>query len=259
MAALDVVGLDVEVGHALGPRTLAERQVAVRLERHRAPRLLTDADEAGVHALRRVLHRALEQQVAVRLGCDVVLQRAEVVHLRAVGVVQRHLLGGTALAGEPGIGAHTGIVAAEGDGGQQRRAVAFAGGLLVAELPDLRAQKVDAEIGDPCGLRRVHEQPGYHEGVHVFGALEALDDGELAVGTGVDDEAGIDSSTVLANGATLDVMGDDDRCCEHLAGRRWPPCGGRRRSVRRRRRARPCRRPARRPAPGRRRAPARRR
>ena len=101
----------------------------------RALGVLADADEAGVDALGLVLHGTLEQQVAVRLGRDVVLQRAEVVHLVAVGVVQRDLLGGGALAHHAGVGAHPGVVAAERHRGEQRGGVALAGGLLVTELP----------------------------------------------------------------------------------------------------------------------------
>ena len=148
-----------------------------------------------------------------------VLQRAEVVHLRAVGVVQRHLLGGAALAGEPGVGAHAGVVAPEGDGGQQRGAVALAGGLLMAQLPHLGSQQVDAQVRKPRGLRSLDEQSGHHQRVGILCALESLDDGELAVGAGVDDEAGVERRALPAIDPALDVMSDDDRCCQHLAGR----------------------------------------
>src|SRR5215204_5117120 len=59
MAATDVVRLDLQVRHALGPRALAEGQVAVGLERDRAPGVLADLDQARVDAARLVLHRAL--------------------------------------------------------------------------------------------------------------------------------------------------------------------------------------------------------
>ena len=64
VAALHVVGLDLEVGHALGPGALGQREVAVGLEGVGALGVLADPDQAGVHARRMVLHRALEQQVA---------------------------------------------------------------------------------------------------------------------------------------------------------------------------------------------------
>ncbi len=97
--------------------------------------VLADLDQAGVHARRVVLHGALEQQVAARVRCVVVLDRAEVVHLGAAGEVQRDLLGAAALARQPGLGACTHVVAAERDRGEQRRGVAIADRLLVADLP----------------------------------------------------------------------------------------------------------------------------
>ena len=52
VAALDVVGADVEVGHALGPRTLGQGEVAVGLKGDRPLGLLADADQAGVGSMR---------------------------------------------------------------------------------------------------------------------------------------------------------------------------------------------------------------
>ena len=50
--------------------------------------------------------------------------------------------------------------------------------------------------------------------LHAGVALEPLDDGELAVGAGVHDQAGEQRRAVAR-----DVVGDDDRLGEHLAGR----------------------------------------
>ena len=50
VAALHVVGLDLEVGHALGPGAVAEREVAVGLEGVRALGLVADPDQPGVDA-----------------------------------------------------------------------------------------------------------------------------------------------------------------------------------------------------------------
>src|SRR5918993_697197 len=56
VAAAHVVRLDLEVRDALRPGALAERQVAVGLERRRATGVLADLDEARVDAARVVLH-----------------------------------------------------------------------------------------------------------------------------------------------------------------------------------------------------------
>ena len=100
VAAADVVRLDLEVRDALGPRPLAQREVAVGLERRRAAGVLADLDQARVDAARLVLHGALEQQVARRVRGVVVLDRAEVVHLLTAGEVQGDLAGAAAGADE---------------------------------------------------------------------------------------------------------------------------------------------------------------
>ena len=61
-----------------------------------------------------------------------VLQRAEVVHLVALAEVDGDLLALGPLADEAGVGAHAGVVAAEGDRGQQRVRVALAARHLVS-------------------------------------------------------------------------------------------------------------------------------
>ena len=97
----------------------------------------------------------------------VVLDRAEVVHLLAAGEVQGDLAGAPAGPGDAGLGAHAGVVPAEGDGGQRGVRVAVADGLLVADLPGRLGQLVDAEVAHPGGLPRAdlddrddeHESP----------------------------------------------------------------------------------------------------
>ena len=81
LASISRLGIDSRVG------ALGEHEVAVGLERLRLLRVGPDADEARVHRLGGVLDRALEQQVAARVGRVVVLQRAEVEHLVTVAEV----------------------------------------------------------------------------------------------------------------------------------------------------------------------------
>ena len=126
-----------------------------------------------------------------------VLQRAEVVHLVAVGVVQRDLLGAAALAYEAGIGTHTCVVATQCHRGQQRSAVAFAGGLLVAQLPDVVAQQVDAQVRHAGSLRSVQHQARDDQRIHIGVRLEALDHRELAVLTAMDHQARVERPAIV--------------------------------------------------------------
>ena len=77
-------------------------------------RVLADLDEPGVDASGdRSLDRALEEQVAGRVGRRVVLEGAEVEHLVAVAEVGGEQVAGGAAADEAAVGAHAGVVAAE--------------------------------------------------------------------------------------------------------------------------------------------------
>src|SRR5579871_5323732 len=88
MRTTHVVLFDVEVGHRVrGETAVGQDEVAVGLERVRACRPATHPDEAAVGRAGLVGDRALEQQVTERFRRDVVLQRAEVVHLRAAAAV----------------------------------------------------------------------------------------------------------------------------------------------------------------------------
>ena len=120
MAALDIVGLDLKVRHALGPSAIAEGEVAVGLKGLCAASVGANFDEAGVHAAGDIVDRAFEQQVGAGLGRDVLLGDAEVVSLRTVGEVERYLTRARALANELGVRAHSGIIATERHCRQQR-------------------------------------------------------------------------------------------------------------------------------------------
>ena len=111
-------------------------------------------------------------------------------------------------------------MAAEGDGGERDGRVAVADGLLVADLPRRVGELVDAEVADPSRRAGADLDDRDDEDVDAVGRREALDDGDLAVVAGVDDEAGEDGG---AGGG--DVVGDDDR----LGSRRGPSGRGRRR------------------------------
>ncbi len=143
-----------------------------------------------------------------------VLQGAKVVHLGAVGVVERNLLRGAPLALQAGVGAHPGVVAAECNRGEQGGAVAVAGGLLMTELPHVRAQQVEPQIAHPCRLLGVQDQPRHHQGTCLGRGLEPLDDGELAVGASVHHQPRVERHPVAAH-----VVGDHDRFGDDPAGR----------------------------------------
>ncbi len=146
-----------------------------------------------------------------------VLDRAEVVHLRAAGEVQRHLLGAATLARQACLGAGADVLAAECHGCQQGRGIAFADGLLVADLPGVDADLVDGEVLHPSRLGGTNLEHRDHECPVVVRAIrrdEVLHDGDLAVGSGVDDQPGEDGRAV-----TGDVVRDDDGLDDHLARR----------------------------------------
>ena len=214
MAALDVIGLDVEIWHALGPGTGAEREVAVGLEGNRTLGVVADLDQPGVDALRAVLHGPFEQQITVGLGRSVVLQRAEVVHLRAVGVVQGDLAGGGTLSRDPCLGTHTCVVAAEGDGGEQGGRVTGTDRTLMSELPGVIAEHVDTQVPQPSRLGHVHLEAGHAQGTKAVRRQELLDHGESAVGGSIDDE-----TWEHGNAVGVEAMRDDDGLADRSARR----------------------------------------
>ena len=108
--------------------------------------------------------------------------------------------------GDPGLGAHPGVVAAERDRGEGDRRVAVADRLLVADLPGRLGELVDAEVADPGRRRRRAPGRPARRARLAVGGREALDDRDLAVVAGVDDERGKTAAAVAG-----DVVGDDDR------------------------------------------------
>ena len=60
--------------------------------------------------------------------------------------------------------------------------------LLVADLPRVGAELVDRQVLDPRRLLRPHVEHGHDECADAVGRHEPLDDGDLAVGSGVDHE-----------------------------------------------------------------------
>ena len=67
-------------------------------------------------------------------------------------------------------------------------------------------QLVDAEVAHAGGLAGAHLEDGHDEHGVAVGRREPLDDGDLAVGAGVDDEPGEHRRPVAG-----DLVGDDDR------------------------------------------------
>ena len=146
--ALHVVGLDLEVGDRLRLRALGEHEVAVGLERHRLLGVAPDADEARVHRLRGVLDRALEQEVAPRVGRVVVLQGAEVEHLVAVAEVDRREVGLGARSREQRLAAEARVGAAQRDHRRPERRVPAEVRALQRDLPRAGAVLLHREVAD---------------------------------------------------------------------------------------------------------------
>src|SRR5215472_6946345 len=77
-AARDVVDEDLELRFGVGSSAFRQQQVAVRLICLAPRRVLADRDDAGVGRVRAVVERALEKQIATRIGSAMALQRMEV-------------------------------------------------------------------------------------------------------------------------------------------------------------------------------------
>ena len=151
MAALDVVGLDLEVRHRLGPRVVGQLDDPVGLVRVRALAFVVDTDHAGVDGVGTVVERPLEQQVGRGVARFVRLEGAEVVHLVAVAEVQgRHAAGG-ATADEAAVEAIAGVVTAERDMGQTQRRLLADRGTHGAQLVGAGTPRVDRDQADPGG------------------------------------------------------------------------------------------------------------
>ena len=87
VGAADVVGEDLEPGDRVGVRLLGEQQVAVLLVGVRLLRVLLDADHPAPDGVRVLAQRALEGEVGLGRGRDVLLEGVVVEVLRAVGEV----------------------------------------------------------------------------------------------------------------------------------------------------------------------------
>ena len=112
---------------------------------------------------------------------------------------------------EAGLGAHPGVVAAERHGGQQRGGVALADGLLMAELPRVSAEQVDAQVPHPRRLRRRRTcEPGHARAT----GRRRRDTNRSTTVTSLSAPASMTSRGKHGVPATVDVVGDDDRLGE---------------------------------------------
>ena len=92
MRAAHVVGVDLELRHAVGSRFVGEQQRAVFLVRIGFLRVQLDFDQAREHAPSLIRQHALEQQIAVRSRLQVMLERQMVEMLILVREVNRQQL-----------------------------------------------------------------------------------------------------------------------------------------------------------------------
>ena len=229
----DLAGLDFEVGHRIGTRTVGEHQVAVDFEGVGAGGLGADQDvtdphrvRVGLARLRISLQRTLVQHIGLAVGIRMIDQQAGLEELPVVGEVGAQQFRVTTGSGEAHGGRGADHIATEGDGDMAQRGV-------LAELGVVRADVdgVIGPVGDPDDPERGRITDDQFDVVRVDtaaaqvdddgGASEFLDaDLQVPVGHGV--HAG-------AVDADLDGLGHlggpGDRHDGRLAERRVRLCG----------------------------------
>ena len=119
-----------------------------------------------------------------------ILQCAEVVHLRAVGEIQRNLFRRCTLTNQSNPGTNTRVVTTECNGGSGNGRVTLAECSLVANEPSIRSQLVDRNVGDTGGLCGANLHHRHHERTARVVRNETLHHGDFAVLCCVDFQRG---------------------------------------------------------------------
>ena len=172
MAATHVVGVDLQLRHAVVAGLVGQHQGAVLLVGVGLLRVQIDLDHAREHADTLVVAHAFVQQVAVRVGGGVVLQGVVVEVLVLVGKIQRQHLRIAALAQQ--VALHLGAAerAAHGD----HQAVEAGVTAHVAALPlDVRhalAPVLHRHVAQACAV--IHDQFDGPEGKRAGQLLAVL-------------------------------------------------------------------------------------
>ena len=142
--------------------------------------VLRHPDQPGVDRAGAVAHRALEQQVARRVGRDVVLEGAEVERLVAVAEVGGEQVAGGAPAVEAAVGAHPGVVAAEAGQPGRRRSACASASMSRCRSTRRPVELLHADVARPGRAGESDAGGGKQE--PGAAAVEHLDDAHLAVG-----------------------------------------------------------------------------
>ena len=148
MAALDVVVLDLEVGHRLGPSVVSELQISVGLKCVGAAGVGAYPGQPGVDAARTTSDHALVEKIGTRVGGDMVLVAAKIERLLTVTEVERLQVGVSAPADEAGVGAGPGIGTAQPCCGRGERGVTTHTRHLARDLPSRFGKLLDVEIAE---------------------------------------------------------------------------------------------------------------
>src|SRR5947208_15478960 len=135
--AADVVGEDLEARDRHRVRRRAEHEVAALLVRVRLLRVLLDADHPAPDRRRLVAQRALEGEVALAVGRNVLLERVVVEVLRAVGEIRARDARGRAAAVEIVLDPRLALLRAEAAGDPVELGVALDAGVVARKVPSL--------------------------------------------------------------------------------------------------------------------------
>ena len=127
------------------------------------------------------------------------LQGAEVMHLRAVGKVQRGLLRTCTLTDKTNFSTHARIIAAKCNGKQTHVAVALAHCNLMTNLPCVLAKFVNCQVSHARRLRSMNFNNRNNERMHVVSRCESLDHNNFAVLCRINHQTWVRNNAGLVN------------------------------------------------------------
>ena len=147
--ALDLAGLDLEVGHRVGAGALGEHQVAVELVGVGALGARADEHVADPHGVRGVaLQRALVLDVGAAVRRPVVDEEAVLEVLPGIGEVDAQALERAAGAGVAGVGVEPDDAAADRHGDVPHRGVAADDQVVLGEVVGVVVPLLHGDEGD---------------------------------------------------------------------------------------------------------------
>ncbi len=155
VGAAHVVGHDLETRDRVGVGVIGEQQVAVLLVGVRLLRVLLDADHAPPDRAGRLAQRALEGEVRLGRGRDVLLERVVVEVLVAVGEVRARDPRGRAGAAQIVLDPDLPALRAEAAGDPVELGVALDPRVMAREVPGLLGEILDRDVLE---LRRLPDE-----------------------------------------------------------------------------------------------------